>query len=109
VDGPVLRRRRDPGARVVRDPSLGPTLQGDRERLLDRLLGEVAVAENADSARDRLPRLPPEQAVDDLVCIRAGYSSGYSMTGRTSIEPYCAPGTMAAALMPSSGLPTSIS
>jgi hypothetical protein len=109
VDGPVLRCRRDPGARIVRDPSLRPELQRDRERLLDCLLGEVEVAEDADEARDRLPRLPPEQAVDDLVCVRAGYSSGYSITGRTSIEPYIAPGTMAAALIASSRLPTSIS
>ena len=46
-------------------PSLGPALERDDERLLDRLLGEVEVAEDADQGGDRPPRLVPEQAVDD--------------------------------------------
>ena len=40
-------------------------LTGDEERLLDRLLGEVDVAQRAGEGRDRPPRLAAEQAVDD--------------------------------------------
>ena len=41
-------------------PSLRPALRGDRERLLDSVLGEVEVAERADQDRDRAPELLPE-------------------------------------------------
>ena len=41
-------------------------LERDDEGLLDRLLGGVDVAEDADQARDRPSRLVPEQAVDEL-------------------------------------------
>ena len=41
-----------------------PALERDDERLLDRLLGQIEVAEDADQRRDRPPRLAPEQAVD---------------------------------------------
>jgi hypothetical protein len=49
----------------------GPALQRDQERVLHRLLGAVEVAEDAGEYRDRLPRLAPEQAVQDGV-LRAG-------------------------------------
>jgi hypothetical protein len=65
VDRAVARNPGDPGARVVRQPVRRPALERDDERLLDRLLGEVEVAENADQRRDRPSRLTPEQAVDD--------------------------------------------
>jgi hypothetical protein len=42
-----------------------PALQGDDERVLDRLLGGVEVAEGANQGRDRAPGLLPEDAVDD--------------------------------------------
>jgi hypothetical protein len=41
-------------------------LERDHERLLDRLLGEVEVAEDADQGGDRPSRLAPEQAIDDI-------------------------------------------
>jgi hypothetical protein len=66
VDCLVARGGRDPGARVVRDAALGPDLQGDDEGLLDRVLGEVEVAENADQRGDRPSRLVAEQAIDQL-------------------------------------------
>jgi len=37
-----------------------PALRGDRERLLDGVLGEVEVAERADQDRNRAPILLPE-------------------------------------------------
>jgi hypothetical protein len=38
----------DPGSRVLRNASLRPDLHGDDERLLNRVLGKVEVAEYAD-------------------------------------------------------------
>ena len=46
---------------------LRPDLESRDERVLDRLLGEVEVAEDADERRDRPPLLLAEQAVDDVV------------------------------------------
>ena len=110
VDRPVPCRRRDPGARVVRDAPNRPRLERGDERFLDGLLGEVEVAEDADERRDRPARFGSEQAVDDLV--RGGIGSrqsaptasgtacacaaAKSKTGRTSIEPCLAPGIIAA-------------
>jgi hypothetical protein len=64
VDRAVARRRDDPRAGVVRDAVARPALERDDERVLDRLLGAVEVAERARQGRDRLPGLAPEQAVD---------------------------------------------
>ena len=55
----------DPGGRVGRHAVARPALERDHERVLDRLLGAVEVAERAGQRGDRLPRLAPEQAVDD--------------------------------------------
>ena len=60
VDGPAAGGRGDPAARVGRQAALGPGSRRDRERLLDRLLGEVDVAEDADQGGDDPPVLPPE-------------------------------------------------
>ncbi len=106
VDRPVAGGRRDPRAGVVRDAPLGPDLQGGDERVLDRLLGEVEVAEDADERRDRPSLLLPEQAVDELVgglggdaqFVDAAPTGGdasacvKSMIGRTSIDPKRIPG-----------------
>jgi hypothetical protein len=48
VDGPVARRRHQPGAGVGRGSIPWPALRRDRERLLRGFLGEVEVAEEAD-------------------------------------------------------------
>ena len=104
-------RGRDPGPGVVRDAPLRPRLEGGDERVLDGLLGEVEVAQDADERRDRPSLLLAEQAVDDLVGGRVGVSQSAaaepaatawasaapkSTIGRTSIEPVLAPGIMAA-------------
>jgi hypothetical protein len=65
IDRAVAGDPRDPGARVVGGAVGRPALECDDERLLNRLLGEIEVAEDADQRRDRPPRLAPEQAVDD--------------------------------------------
>ena len=46
-------------------PRSRPALERDQERVLHRLLGAVEVAEDAGEDGDRLPRLAPEQAVDE--------------------------------------------
>jgi hypothetical protein len=67
VDRPVARRRDDPGGGVVGQPALGPALERDQERVLDRLLGAIEIAEDAGEDGDRLSRLAPEQAIDEDV------------------------------------------
>ena len=64
VDRAVAGDPRDPGAGVVGDAVARPALERDREGVLNRVLGEVEVAEDADQGGDRPPRLAPEQAVD---------------------------------------------
>jgi hypothetical protein len=65
VDRPVAGDAGDPGTGVVGDSIARPALDRDRERLLDRLLGCVEVAQNADQGRNRPSGLLPEGAVDD--------------------------------------------
>jgi hypothetical protein len=67
VDRAVARRGDDPRRRVGRRAIARPALEGDEERVLDGLLGAIEVAEDAREQRDRLPRLAPEQAVDEDV------------------------------------------
>lgn len=88
VDRPVPRGRRDPRTRVRRDAALGPGSERLGDRVLDRALREVEVAEDPDQGRDRPPLLLAEQVVDDLANV-GGYdgASESSMIGRTSIEP----------------------
>jgi hypothetical protein len=66
VDCPVPRRRHDPGPGIRRDAVAGPALRGDREGLLDGVLGEVEVAERADQDRDGAPELLPERLGDRI-------------------------------------------
>jgi hypothetical protein len=53
IERPVARRRGDPRRGMVRDPAHGPRIERGDERVLDRLLGEIEVAEDADERRDR--------------------------------------------------------
>jgi hypothetical protein len=64
VDRAISPDADDPGSRVGRHPVARPALQGDGERLLDRILGEVEVAKDADQGCDRAPGLAPEQRAD---------------------------------------------
>jgi hypothetical protein len=60
IDGAVARRGGDPRARVVRRAVDRPALERGDERVLDRLLSEVDVAEEADQGGDGSSRLAPE-------------------------------------------------
>ncbi len=66
VDRAVSPDPDDPRGRVIGYAVRGPALQSPHERVLNRLLGKVEVAEDADQSRDRPPRLTPEQAADVL-------------------------------------------
>jgi hypothetical protein len=63
IDGPVARDRDDPRQWVARDALIWPALQRRGERILDRIFGEVPVADRADQRRDRPPEVLAEQAV----------------------------------------------
>ena len=56
----------DPRARVGRDAFRGPVLERRYERVLDRLLGEIEVADRSDQAGDYPARLLAEDAVDGI-------------------------------------------
>ena len=58
IDGPIARRRDDPRARVRRPAGLRPLRHGDGEGLLNRILGDVDVAEDADQRGDGAARTP---------------------------------------------------
>ena len=124
IDRPISRRRRDPRSRVVGNAALGPGLESRDERILDRFLGKVEVAEDADQRRDRPPLFLAEHAVDDVVrdldrrqglprgiaqCAwpaaavsASGADADQSKIGRTSIAPSRAPGIIAAKAIASS-------
>ena len=64
VDGPVAGGGDDPAAGVGRHAGGRPLLHGHRERVLDRLFGEVDVAEEADQGGDGTAELPAEGLLD---------------------------------------------
>jgi len=64
VDGLVAGGGDDPGPGPVGDARARPTLDGDQEGLLDRLLGQVEVAEDTDEGGHGLPGLLPEHPLD---------------------------------------------
>src|SRR5207302_9110459 len=67
--------------RARRHPGRGPPLHGRGERVLDRLLGDVDVAEDADQDGHRAPVLLAEDTLD----LRRRRLGGQPWNGRTSI------------------------
>ena len=67
IDGSIAGGRRDPAARVRRQAVDGPLPQGEGEGLLDRVLGEVDVAEDADQGGHRPTGLLAEDPADQRV------------------------------------------
>jgi hypothetical protein len=67
VDRAIASGGRDPRSGIARHALLRPRFECPDERLLDGLLGEIEVAEDANERRDRPPGFLPEQAVDELV------------------------------------------
>ena len=71
---------------LVRRSSSGPALERGRERILNRVLGELEVTEDADEDRDgACPFLTKE-----------GLDRGYVTSGRISTDPFEASGTCCA-------------
>jgi hypothetical protein len=64
VDGLVAGGGDDPGPGPVGDARGRPALDGDQKGLLDRVLGEIEVAEDADEGGHGLPGLLPEHPLD---------------------------------------------
>ena len=77
VDGAVLGRGHEPGARIVRDPARGPTFQGRDEGVLGQVLGQADVAHYPGETGDEPGRLDPPYRVDRAVGIgsRHGHQS----------------------------------
>ena len=90
VDRPVAGGGDDPAGGAGRQAVGRPPLEGDDERLLDRLLGDVDVAEEADQGGDRSAGLAAEDPLD-LGGVHGRRSSGRlgsSWNGRTSTGPW---------------------
>ena len=66
IDGPVSGGGDDPTRRAGRDPGLGPAANCFDKRLLDRLFGEVDVAETTDQGGDGPTGLLPEDPLDEV-------------------------------------------
>jgi hypothetical protein len=67
VDRSIAGSGRDPAAWVGRQSVARPGAQGDGERLLDCVLGEVDVAEGADQGGDRSAGLLAEDPADRCI------------------------------------------
>jgi hypothetical protein len=68
IDCPVPRRRDDPAGGARRDALARPSLECDRERILDRLFGKVDVAELPDEDGHGAAVLVAERAIDVHQC-----------------------------------------
>jgi hypothetical protein len=64
IDGAMLGRRHQPGARLVRNPRLRPLLKRGDERVLRQLLGKAHIAHHTGKAGDELGLLDTEDRVD---------------------------------------------
>jgi hypothetical protein len=64
VDGSVARRRQEPRRWVVRRPDTRPALERRFERLLERVLGEVEVAEDTNQGGEDPATFLAEQPID---------------------------------------------
>ena len=102
VDRAVARGRQEPGAGVRRGALARPAVESRREGLLNRVLGQVDVAEDAGEDREGAPPLLPENGLDYTA------ASSNTTTGRTSIDPCFEPGIFAAQAIASSSDSASI-
>ena len=90
VDPSTAGRGDDPAGGGGREALLGPALERHHEGVLDRFLGEVDVAEEADQGRYRSSGLGAEDPLD-LGRVHCGHGaaqpSGSDWNGRTSTVP----------------------
>jgi hypothetical protein len=97
VDGAAVRDGDQPGPRTPRHPLRRPGGDGRRKCVLEHLLGEVEVAEEANERGERTSRLLAKGALQGL-----GGVHDVFRTGLTSIDPCCAVGIRAARAIASS-------
>jgi hypothetical protein len=119
IERPVASRRQDPRGRTIRDATGAPRFKRGDKSFLDRLLGEVEIAREANQAGEDAARFLAKGPLDDLAragrvqltgasaCVSrapdvSAYESGSSQIGRISIEPSVAAGIFAARSMASS-------
>ena len=83
IEGAVLRRAHQPGARVVRHAVLRPVLERGDERVLGQLLGQADVAHHSRDAGDHLGLLDPPDRIDRAVRrLEGGHRCGCVGGGR---------------------------
>jgi hypothetical protein len=90
VDGPPSRRGRDPCRRVGRHTVARPGRDGGDEGVLDRVLGQLQVAELADERGQDGCALAAKRALgrrDGGVRARGAHSGSRPAMGRTSTVP----------------------
>jgi hypothetical protein len=96
VEGLAPRGDGEPGARVVRDAGARPADQRRDDGVLDRVLGEVEVAERPDEGREHAGALGPDDLGEPLrrrrhsPVVRGPF--GIGKTGRISTLPRQAAG-----------------
>ncbi len=93
VQGSTARHGEQPGARSFREAVARPRLEGRDQRLLDQLLREVPVAEDAEERCDQAPALLAHRRGQARIYLRAArslrqaasYVPACTMTGRISM------------------------
>jgi hypothetical protein len=85
INRAVSRRRRDPRTGVVRDAALWPRLERDDECFLDRLFGEIEIAEYPDERRDRPTGFLAKQPIDDSMSVGGGRRRARSCVGQVDV------------------------
>jgi hypothetical protein len=102
IECAIASGRRDPCRGVPWDAADRPRVERTDEGILNSLLGEVEIAQDADERRDGPALLLAKQPIDDLVSGRPGRrrlrrgQPAKSKIGRTSTQPCLAPGIIAA-------------
>lgn len=67
VNGAMLCRGHQPGARIVRNARLRPALESDDKSVLGEFFRQTDIADDAREARDELGRLDSPDGVDDAM------------------------------------------
>ncbi len=98
VEGLAPSRRRKPRAWGSGQAVLGPGFKCDGEGVLQRILGELKVAEDADQRCQDGTGLRSEDPIESARSLAhlPSYISGTFISGRISIEPVRASGILAA-------------
>src|SRR5262249_26215677 len=102
IDRAVTRRRDDPSSRPRRQAGRRPLLDGDHERVLDRLLGGVDVSEQTDQYRDGAAVFLAKDTLDlrpQEASSRNGRTSIGSVVATASLRPHSSAASRSAALM----------